>query len=126
GTREERVLRLGHDKLSTYGIGHARTKEEWQHLAHQLRQAGYVRPEGEYIVLKLTERGRTALFKREPIMLPPPPQARSSVRTATPELASLPASHWPLFEHLRALRKRLADERGVPPYVVFHDRVLQQ
>lgn len=123
GSREERVLRLGHDKLSTHGIGRDRPKDDWQHLVRHLIERGYLIQEPEYLVLKLTDRGRTALLKREPILLPPFPNTKPS---PAPTAVDLPATHQPLFERLRTLRKRLADERAVPPYVVFPDRVLAQ
>jgi ATP-dependent DNA helicase RecQ len=123
GSREERILRLGHDKLSTYGIGRDRPREDWQHLARHLLQSGYLLQEPEHLVLKLTARGRTALFKREPIFLPPFPRTAPPPSSVT---VDLPTTHQPLFERLRSLRKRMADERAVPPYVIFHDRVLLQ
>jgi len=63
--------------------------------------------------------GNTTLFKREPVFLAAPRRATQSGGLTT-------AIHQPLFERLRALRKRLADERRVPPYIVFLDRTLQQ
>lgn len=121
GSRNERILRLGHDKLTTHGIGHDRTEAEWRHLARELVRQGYVRQaEEEFNAVKLTDRGRSALFKREAVMLAAP---RLTTRDGT---ASRSLAHPDLFERLRDLRKQLADERGVPPYVVFHDTALRQ
>ncbi|MGH2458292.1 MAG: DNA helicase RecQ [Chloroflexota bacterium] len=121
GSRNERLLRLGHDKLSTYGIGRDRSEAEWRHLIRELIRKGYVRQaEEEFNAIKLTELGRAALFRREPVMLAAPRLVAATTETA----AAPPRAD--LFEQLRALRKRLADERAVPPYVIFHDAALRQ
>ncbi len=74
----ERILRLGHDKLSTYGIGRDRSKEEWTHLARQLVQGGYVRrAEDEFNALKLTDAGNAVLFDGKLVFLPGPTVARA-------------------------------------------------
>ena len=121
GSRNERILRLGHDKLSTHGIGRDRSEAEWRHVARELIRRGYLRQaEEEFSAIKLTEAGRAALFRREQVMLAVPRLTTAAVEAATPQTRA------DLFERLRALRKRLADERGVPPYVIFHDAVLRQ
>lgn len=120
GSHAERLLRLRHDQLSTYGIGRDRSVAEWRHLARELLTRGYLRQVvDEFNAVKLTERGRAALIRREPIRLAAPPV----VASAEPAKAS---AHADLFERLRRLRKQIADERGVPPYVIFHDSTLRQ
>ena len=119
GSRGERVLRYGHDKLSTYGIGKDRSKEEWKYLAHELLRGGYTRqPQDEFNAVKVTERGRAVLFRGERVLLAVPMAA------AKPGVQD--SVYQELFDQLRVLRKRLADERGVPPYVIFHDTTLRQ
>ena len=68
GSKGERILRLGHDQLSTYGIGGELTKKQWMHLARQLVQMGYLNQEGEYRTLSLTPKADAALKKRTPIL----------------------------------------------------------
>jgi superfamily II DNA helicase RecQ len=70
GSESERVRRLGHERLSTHGIGRERSKEEWQHIARELVQGGYARREPEFGGLELTDRGRTALAQRAAVHLP--------------------------------------------------------
>jgi ATP-dependent DNA helicase RecQ len=133
GSRNERVLRFGHDQVSTYGIGKDRPQEEWQYLARQLLRAGYVRPEEEeYGALKVTDLGYAVLFKGEKVILPKPrlrpakvKKTPNPVATGFSQVEAGPEDEH-LFQQLRALRKRLADERGVPPYVIFHDTTLRQ
>ena len=54
GSKNEKVLRWEHDKLSTYGIGTELTKKQWMHIARQLLTMGYLKQEGEYHTLSLT------------------------------------------------------------------------
>jgi ATP-dependent DNA helicase RecQ len=121
GSQGERILRLGHDKLSTFGIGRDRPKEEWQQIARQLLQQRYIQQEGEYHVLTVTDRGHAVLFQSEPVFLTPV-AVRAQRRAPVPQVEANPA----LFEQLRSLRKRLADERELPPYVIFHDSALRE
>ncbi|HVC31703.1 MAG TPA: RecQ family ATP-dependent DNA helicase, partial [Steroidobacteraceae bacterium] len=120
GSREERVLALRHDRLSLHGAGRDRSRVAWRHLAQELVSREYLR-EGEFNVVHLTERAKTALRDKEPILLAAPPQPAEEHAHAERQ----PQPHEALFEQLRALRKRLADEQGVPPYVIFHDSTLR-
>lgn len=120
GSRGERILRLGHDKLSTYGIGRDISTEEWQHLTRELVWRGYLRQaEEEFNAAKVTEMGRAVLFKGERVLLAAPKKVPPR---SLPEIGP----HLPLYQQLRSLRKRLAEERGVPPHVIFSDTTLFQ
>jgi ATP-dependent DNA helicase RecQ len=128
GAQTEKVDRFGHQRLSTYGIGAERPVAEWQHIARELIRAGYARQDAEaYNAVRVTPLGAEVLFKGRQVELarwtPPasPPRQRRSA--ADLEAAGADAA---LFDRLRALRKRLADERRVPPYVIFHDSVLRE
>ena len=68
GSQGERILRLGHDRLSTYGIGGELNKKQWAHLARQLVQMGYLIQESEFRTLSLSSKGSTALKERTPIL----------------------------------------------------------
>jgi ATP-dependent DNA helicase RecQ len=108
-------LKLKHEKLPSYGTGSTYSKEYWQHLAVQFVRMGLLnrtRPHGS---LKVTAAGRAVLQGQEVWGTLP----GRFVRTAAPEMPE----HAPeLYEQLRALRARLAKERNIPPYVIFHDR----
>lgn len=126
GSTAERILALGHDRLSTYGIGRDLSAGEWRSILRQLVAAGYldVDPEG-YGGLRLTERCRPVLRGEQAVLLRrevKAPAARASVRRA---LEEIPEEELGLWQALRACRKRLADEHGVPPYVIFHDATLR-
>jgi ATP-dependent DNA helicase RecQ len=120
GSRDKKVLSFGHDRLSTYGIGADRPKEFWLDLAKHLIGIGALRQDQErYNTLSVTEVGRRILFEGESVLMPVKRQeGASSAATEAPYPA--------LFERLRALRRRLADERGVAPFIIFYDAVLRE
>ncbi len=121
GSKNEKVLRWEHNRLSTYGIGTELTKKQWMHIARQLLNRGYLKQEGEYHTLSLTTRAMDALRKRETIMgILQEPEER--VKKAGKK-SDLEYNH-ALFALLRQKRKEMADEAGVPPYVIFSDRTL--
>ncbi len=121
GSNNEKVLKYGHEKLSTFGIGLELNKKQWMHLARQLVQLGYLDQGGEYRVLSLTRKAALALKDRARIMGQlQEVEARASKKA---NRAGLEYNH-ALFALLRARRKELADAAGVPPYVVFSDRTL--
>jgi ATP-dependent DNA helicase RecQ len=79
--------------------------------------------EGEYPVLELTEEGMALLKSRSPVTLTKPMDAPKARRAAKREGDI--ACDEILFARLRALRKRLADERSVPAYIIFGDTTLR-
>ncbi len=121
GSKNEKVLRWGHDKLSTYGIGTELTRKQWMHLARQLMTMGYLKQAGEYRTLSITPRALEALRKRETIM--GVLQEAERARKGGKRQEELEYNH-ALFALLRQKRKDMADEAGVPPYVIFSDRTL--
>ena len=128
GSKSERIQQLGHDRLSTYGIGADRSAEAWGSIIRQLIHRGYLEQDlANYSVLKLTSAARPLLRGEESLVL-----AKPRVKVAKPKkepkrkgvAASLAEGDEGLFQALRALRKRLADEQQVPPYVIFSDATL--
>jgi len=124
GADTEKIRRWGHERLTTYGIGRDLTRSAWAAIGRELLRLGHIAvAEGEYATLDLTAEGLEVLRQRRPVTLTKPmdlPVARRAVRrtgdVACDEL---------LFERLRQLRKRLADERSVPAYVIFGDTTLR-
>jgi ATP-dependent DNA helicase RecQ len=124
GADTERIRRCRHERLSTYGIGAELSDTEWTSIIRQLIHRGYlIQDVGNYSVLRLTPAARPLLRGEEMLEL-----ARPRVREKKPATPKSAAGLAPvdagLFDHLRALRKRLADEQSVPPYVVFGDATL--
>jgi ATP-dependent DNA helicase RecQ len=121
GSRDKRILELGHDQLSTYGIGTELTRKQWGHMARQLVLMGYLDEDSEYHVLSLTPQAYDALKNRLPIMgRLLEADERTSRRARDVELEYDES----LFAILRSRRKEIADQAGVPPYVIFSDRTL--
>jgi len=122
GSKAEKVLRNGHDKLSTYGIGDELSQKQWMHLSRQLVQLGYLDQGGEYRTLSLTPKAMDALKNRSPIM-GQLQEVEDRPRNAKARKTELEYNH-ALFALVRQKRKELADAAGVPPYVIFSDKTL--
>ena len=125
GSHNQRIQSLRHDRLSTYGIGREISQDAWGSLIRQLVHLGYLDQDmGNYSVLRLTSRARPLLRGEERLTL-----ARPRVRPIPAKKQAkrgregLPYDE-ALFQELRELRKRLADEQQVPPFVVFSDATL--
>jgi ATP-dependent DNA helicase RecQ len=133
GSRSERVLSRGHDSLTVYGIGKQRSLEEWRGVARGLLHQGLIEETQDgYSVLSLNAQSGRVLREEIGVHLAaapkrerPPPAWSAGTRTAAGGAAAAERST-ELFDQLRALRKRLADESGLPPYVVFHDSTLRE
>jgi ATP-dependent DNA helicase RecQ len=122
GSQNQRMLELKHDKLSTFGIGKDLSQEAWGNLLRQLIHLGYLEQDlANFSVLKLTERARPLLRGEERVELARPREARV---VETKSAAKKQIYNDALFQELRALRKQIADEQQVPPYVVFADATL--
>lgn len=117
GSKEQKLRALGFERLSTYGLMKNQSQKETMQLIEYLISNGYLLTvNGEYPILKVTERGiqvlkgQEAVYRKEPKKV----QQLSDEETDT------------LFEVLRELRTDLASEAGVPPYVVFSDSTLKE
>jgi ATP-dependent DNA helicase RecQ len=124
GSQNHRMLELKHDKLSTFGIGKDRSQEEWGSLLRQLVHLGYLEQDlANFSVLKLTERARPVLRGEELLELARP---RDTQVVEQRSAAKKPTYDSALFQELRVLRKKIADEQQVPPFVVFGDATLAE
>ena len=128
GVDNDKVRQHQHATLSTFGIGSAHSVQHWRSVLRQLMVRGVLSADVErYGALKLEAdarallRGETRLFLREDIAA-----VRPSKRKTTSVEAPLADVDQAVWERLRTCRKRLADEDGVPPYVIFHDRTLRE
>jgi len=125
GADNERIRKFGHERLSTYGIGLEYSHAEWLSIVRQLIHRGYlVQDIAAFSVLKLAPPAGRVLRDEERVELARPRVKEKSRRKPVREALELGPDDLQLFEKLRELRKRLADERGVPPYVIFGDAAL--
>ncbi|NES04641.1 MAG: RecQ family ATP-dependent DNA helicase, partial [Okeania sp. SIO2F4] len=121
GSKNQKVLERKHDKLSTYGIGKDRSVEEWKNLARSLLHQGLMEETTDgYSVLKLNQNSWEVMGRKIKVEIAI--EKKHKIEKTTTSLA---ADEQRLFEELRALRKRIADEQMVPPYVIFHDSNLR-
>lgn len=126
GNDTDKVLRLRHDELSTYGIGKELSRAEWLSLGRELLARGYLAlSEGQFATLELGQEGIELLRSRGTLMLPKPRVPLKARRSTIPKATSEECDEI-LLAKLKALRKRLADERKVPAYVIFGDATLRQ
>jgi len=135
GMRNQAVLQGGYDQLKTYGAGQDLPYLDWYSYIHQMLNDGlfYIAYEEGY-ALKITERGQQVLKGQLPVSLKKfqvaekaDKQTRASKKAAADAAAAGAGTpEAKLFERLRQLRKQIADQQGVPPYVVFTDTTLQE
>jgi ATP-dependent DNA helicase RecQ len=135
GMRNQSVLQYGYEQLKTYGAGKELPYLDWYSYIHQMLNDGlfYIAYEEGY-ALKITERGQQVLKGQLPVSLKKfqvAEKAEKATRASKKAVAEAAAAgagtpEAKLFERLRQLRKRIADEQGVPPYVVFTDTTLQE
>ncbi len=124
GADSEKIRRWGHEQLSTYGIGTEYGRSEWSAIGRELIRLGFLRQDGEFSTLELTDEGRAALRDRRKIPLTQP-AAAPRVKESTKRAGEIDCDEG-LFERLRLLRRRLGDERDVPAYIIFSDVSLRQ
>ena len=134
GARTERVLSRGHQTLSVYGIGRQRSVPEWRKLARSLAHQGLIEETQDgFPVLSLNaESWRVLRGERKFEMAAAArteggdaAEGRDAAEAGRHGRRNAPADGV-LFERLRELRKQLAQEQGLPPYVIFHDATLRE
>ena len=132
------VQRMHFDRLPTFGVGRDTSAQDWQDYLLQMLQLGYIEiAYDEHSRVVITPTGEDVLFGRRKAELAvidrqqqatKKPRRRLSLEIPTitiPGMAPTAGTEDPrLFEALRQLRKRCADEEGFPPYIVFSDKVL--
>jgi ATP-dependent DNA helicase RecQ len=127
GKDDERMRRFGHDRLKVFGLGRDLEEVQWRSVFRQLVARGLLSVDMEgHGSLLLAEAARPVLRGEQQLRLrrdraPETRRKRKSERAGT-----LGPEDLELWEALRAKRRELAEEQGVPPYVVFHDAVLMQ
>jgi ATP-dependent DNA helicase RecQ len=129
GSRSERVLSRNHDELSVHGIGKNHSVQEWRAVVRTLLHQGLLaETQDGYPVLVLNEESWRVLKGEHSVRVARAVPRTSSARQRRDSATgvALGREDSALFEQLRALRKQLADEQGLPPYVIFHDATLRQ
>ena len=123
GADTDKIRRWRHFELSTYGIGPEHNRVEWAAIGRELVRMGLLRQDPErFNIVEITPEGREALRSRQVVTLTRSISAPRVSRQKTGEISCDEG----LFEELRRLRKQVAADREVPPYIVFSDVALRQ
>ena len=125
GAETEKIKQFDHGQLSTYGVGKDLDNNQWRSVFRQLVAGGYLSVDLErFGALRLEEKCRPLLRGEQSIELRKDVKRKSTkAQTKTPLPHDIDVTLW---EALRKCRREFAEEQGVPPYVIFHDRALQE
>ena len=127
GSRKKRVMELGHDRLSTYGIGQDHSVDAWRQLCRSLLHQELLSETTDgYSVLKLNAGSWQVLKKEISVNIHVFQRSEPAKAAKASDEIQLSADEILLLDQLRSLRKRLADKQSVPPYIVFADASLRQ
>ena len=128
GSRDQRTIQLGLDRLPTHGALKGVDRDQIQRWIDHLMEEGYLRADGEeYPVLRLTARAGDVLFRGARVLLRERAAEPEETRKTAAKSAARPASQeadGSLLSALKALRSRLAQEAGVPAYIIFSNATL--
>ena len=130
GGQTEKIGQTGHDRLEVFGQGAMHSKREWQSILRQIVAAGFLRLDiGGYGGLKFTPESQALLkgvaefhYRQDTAKT----KAERKTKIAREPLPDLSESEYLLLDRLKELRRDLAQERGVPAYLIFSDRSLQE
>ena len=124
GKGNERIGRFGHDRLKVYGLGQDLDANRWRSVFRQLVAHGLLSVDVEgHGSLRLTESARPVLRGEVQLQLRHDPKPEKKTRRKRG--VEVPEDQRELWEQLRAKRRELAEQQGVPPYVIFHDVTLR-
>jgi ATP-dependent DNA helicase RecQ len=128
GELDERIGRLDHDKLSTFGIGKEHDRNAWRSIVRQLVAHGLITVDvAGHGGLSIAPEGRQFLREKPPLNLRVLKKAKPDRKSPRRDASNaVPAADQALFEKLRARRLELARAQNVPPYVIFHDKTLAE
>lgn len=125
GINNQQVNLNEHEKLKVFGKGEKLSEKEWKSIISQLLVHNYIKKDiEEYGIIKLEPKGAAFLKKPEPISLIKFQDFEALKKDATP-VEDFQTYDTELFEQLQALRKKIARERKIPPYVIFQDPSLE-
>jgi len=125
GANNQRIREYGHDKLTVYGIGKEHSNEHWTSVVRQLIHLGLIMQNiAMHSALQLTEAARPVLRGEIPLQLAVPRIQTLKIKSPSRQKTYGGNYDHKLFAKLRKLRKSLADDNNVPPYVVFNDTTL--
>ncbi|WP_373551422.1 DNA helicase RecQ [Haliscomenobacter sp.] len=134
GSARREIKQLGYDTIKTYGAGRDFSQWDWQHYLMQLINLGYLEVAYDAAnVLRLTSASQEVLFKNRSVELIKPTsykerqeEEKASAKIKAPTQLKKERLRDELFEHLRQIRKEIAQKEGIPPYLIFSDATLEE
>lgn len=123
GSQNKRLLELGLNELSTYGLLKKRTRSEIHAMVDHLEAEGYLQSEQEFQTLQITQAAGDVLFRGKTVNMKVEIEPEE-IAAALPLIAKLAEDDAELFDVLKELRSKLAKEAGIPAYVVFSNATL--
>lgn len=130
GSGKQELRQKGYDQIKTFGAGRDLSFGAWQSYIFQIINLGYLDIAYEqYGAIKLTEASKRVLFEKEQIelvRLATLKERQEKEKAKAKQKTKRERVRDDLFEELRQLRRRLAQERGVPPYIIFSDKTLEE
>lgn len=133
GSKQKKILENQHDSLSVYGVAKDIPMNRLREYVDLLLQKNYlVKQIGEFPTLAVSQMGKTVLRDRDVILLPKPKHVLDGVHSSRLKNNTIhagsgdPTHNSDLFEQLRTLRRSLAEELSVPPFVIFGDKTLKE
>ncbi len=125
GADTKRIKKLGHDGIKTYGAGKHRNINHWRFIVDELLAQDLIRHDGDrYPVLKFTTKSAAVLTGSKQVFGLKREERKTDVRRK--KIAESGKFDVSLFDRLRAVRRRMAGEHGVPPYIIFSDKTLHE
>jgi len=124
GSVNEKIQLNGHHTLSVYGIGKDKSRRQWLTIGDRLLELKAIR-QGEYRVVSLDEYGMQIIKKSLRVTIRKERLEEQKQTSKSSKMTYVSGENQPVFEKLRGLRTEIAKRAGVPPYVVFSDKTLQ-
>ena len=123
GSKDKKLLQLGLDELSTYGLMKTTGRAEIRAMADHLEGLGYLLTESEHQTLRLTPKAPQVLYRGQTVQMLVQKEQKAHARPAA--ATKLSGDEADLYDVLRELRAELAREANIPAYVVFSNATLQ-
>lgn len=126
GKTDQRIQRNGHERLKVWGLGQHLKQVQWRSFFRQLIAQGYLRIDMDrYGAVELTEKARPLLRGEETIQARKPTKNNKNKKKQSSKVDSVRTVDEDLYDALRIKRLHIAEQQGVPSFVIFHDACLR-